>query len=462
MNLAQYKKEEKKMDFSEEVFRSASMSCSAVKSIRDKQLKALTKISDIGFPNKNNEDWKYFDFSEILSENFSLDPQILSEKEINEYKELISRYVFPETLNNTIVTINGAYSRELSNFNFNLKKIRIHNFNNPGELDGDDLALKVVEKFFAQDIDSEENYFKAINTSLMRNGFLLLLEDNFYMDNPIHILHLSNKNTFNQTRSLIYLGKNSRLKLFVSYLGIDEAKYFTNSSVEAFLMPNSSLKLHKIQNESQNAISFYDFKATLEKDSRFNFNSYDFGAKTARNEVDVNLNDAGSSAEVNGLYVLNKERKSHHNIKIHHNHSHTTSQQLFKGLLYDKSRAEFNGLIRVSKDAQLVDAKQLNKNLLLSDSAHVDSRPQLEILADDVKCAHGSTIGQLDEDEIFYMQSRGIDFKTATQMITYSFCEEIIRNIGMESANNYVSKLAVKELNSIPSRSRSTKKQCLS
>ena len=292
----------------------------------------------------------------------------------------------------------------------------------------------------------------------MTNGFLLKVQDNAVIEKTLQVLHISNEDTFNQTRSLIHMGKNSELKILVNYVGLDDAKYFTNAVIEAKLEANSKLKLDKIKNESKNAIQMYSLHAELERDSNFEFNAYSFKSKTSRDEVIVDINAENAHASVNGLYVVGSEKKSHHKVVVNHNAPHCTSEQLYKGLLYDKARAEFNGMINVAKAAQQTDAQQLNKNLLLSDEAHIDSRPQLDILADDVKCSHGSATGQLDEDELFYLQSRGMKAEDANIMLTYSFCDEIIKNIDLESARDYVSELAVRNLNESLRKELTTKK----
>ena len=184
------------------------------------------------------------------------------------------------------------------------------------------------------------------------------------------------------------------------------------------------------------------------RDSDFEFNSFSFGALSSRDDINIDLREEAASAQVNGLYVVNQDRKSHHKVCINHLAAHTESQQLFKGLLQDQARAEFNGLIDVARDAQKINAEQLNNNLLLSKHAHIDSRPQLNILADDVKCAHGSTVGMLDPEELFYLQSRGLTEAEAKAILTYSFCQEIINKIDIESGRNYASNLAFSSLGS--------------
>jgi Fe-S cluster assembly protein SufD len=483
----------KEIEFTENVFRAASSAASKVDFIKAKQTIAKNKLQALGFPDRHDEVWKYYDFTTVLGKSYEIkaDPESadlnLDQEQINKYKKLIAQYALPEVVDNMLVTINGSYSKRLSNFNFDNEVVKVINFNNPAELNKHPALKWTAQEYFANDIEQEENFFKAVNTALMTNGFLVHIDG--VVDKPIHILHISNqytltghphlasseafvserpeftqvvnedperannevssqvrKSCFNQIRSLIYAGKNSETKLIVSYIGLDEAQYFTNAVIEVILDEGAKLKLDKIQNHSQSAVCFYDFHAELAKDARLDFNSCHFGAKSSRENIKVDINASGAEAKLNGLYVVGGERSSHHRVQVNHNQGHSSSRQLFKGLLYDSAKAEFNGLINVVKDAQQTDAEQMNKHLLLSPSAQAYSRPRLNIDADDVKCSHGSTVGQLEEDELFYLCSRGLSEEEAKTMLTYSFCEESIHNLSLESARDYVTKLAVKNL----------------
>lgn len=435
----------KEIDFKEAVIRSSSSSLSEVDFIKDKQVKAVEKLGEINFPHRKQEDWKYYDFADILESEFNIEGSSFAEDsglDDAEIASLIDKYVFRETAENLIVTINGAYSSKFSSFDFSNEEICILNFNKLNEIKSHNHCKSIIKNNFASEINEEPSYFKAINTALINDGFLLAIKENHQSTKPLQVLHISNKNNFNQTRALIHAGKNSKQEIIVSYIGMPNSNYFTNAVIECHLEDGAHLKLDKVQNESSDAIRLYDFKAELNRDCNFVFNAFSFGAKSSRDNICVNLNGPGSHADVNGLYVLNDKRKSHHIVTINHNVPNCTSGQLFKGILQDESRAEFNGLIEVARDAQQTDATQLNKNLLLSNKAHVDSRPQLNILADDVKCAHGSTAGQLSEEELFYLQSRGFEKDYAKSVLTYSFCKELIDKISLESARNYAANLA--------------------
>ncbi len=446
----------------EDVFRALSDYRSKVPTVASKQKIAAALLEQSQFPTNKDEDWKYFDFGDMLSSNYKIKNNSgLNDQELNSLRELIAKHVFPETVKNLLVTFNGAFNSELSTLE-NHKGLSVINFNNPEQIKPS--LEKLIEDHFASNIKQENNLFKIINTCLMQNGFLLYVENDTVVEAPLQILHISNQNSFNQMRSLIFLGKNSQLKISVADAGLEGESYLSNTVVEAYLSPNSRLKLDKIQDESKQATRFYDLSVNQERDSYFEFNGFSFGAKSSRDDIEVKLLDSGAESYISGLYVVNGKRKSHHKVTVWHQHANTKSEQLFKGLLDDNASAEFNGLIDIGLNCPKVSAAQLNSNLLLSSQAHIDSRPQLNILSDDVKANHGSSTGQLDEDQLFYLQSRGLNLDEAKIVLTYSFCREIISKVELESARDYISKLAVKNLSASLKAdldNRSVIKQCL-
>jgi len=462
----------KALEFMEEVFRAAASKQPKTLAIAAKQGQAKEILSRSSFPTAKDEDWKYYDLADILNtgngllrsaRNDSSDSHCEERSDeaiqaLENIRELIATHVFPETVSHLLVTLNGEFSPELSTLK-PIKGLQILDFNSASN----SAALKILETHYAEDLEEETNLFKIINSSLMNNGFLLYVEDGTCIKEPLQILHICNQNSFNQIRSLIYLGKNSELKISVADIGVT-SKYCSNTVVETVLAEGARLKLDKIQDESKLATRLYDLSVNQARDSYFEFNGFSFGAASGRDDISVNLMDKGAEANISGLYVVNGKRKSHHKIVVNHLSGHTKSEQLFKGLLDDEARAEFNGLIDIAEGCPQVAAAQLNSNLLLSRDAHIDSRPQLNILSDDVKANHGSSTGQLDEDQLFYLQSRGLSLDEAKIVLTYSFCREVINKVEIESARDYISKLAVKNLSSSLKAdldNRSVIKQCL-
>lgn len=439
-NLAERNKNE--IEFVEQIFRASSSMLSKIPNIRSRQETAIKRVTELGFPPKSSEDWKYYDSQPILENFFTLDIC-----EINQLdKEIIRKHRFPECSENLLITVNGHFSKELSSTSLANKNISIIDFNDPEQLKTHPEEEEIINQHFAYKINQEESFFKACNTALMSNGFLLSVPDDTEIEETIQILHFSNESCFNQTRSLIHLGKNAKLKIIVSYIGLANNHFINNAVVELILSDGAYFKLDKIQDETQQGILLYDLYARLMKNSNFEYNSLDLKANHSRDNIKVDLLEPGARSDLSGFYILNKDRKAHNIIKVNHLAPNCTSNQLYKGIISDSARAEFNGEINVSEGANGSNATQLNKNLLLSNNAHIDSRPQLSILADDVKCSHGSTVGELDEDEIFYLLSRGIKKDDALAMLTLSFCEEIIQKVTIDSAKQHIRNLTLENL----------------
>jgi Fe-S cluster assembly protein SufD len=422
------------IQFEESIIRSSSLLDIENSPIKDFKKEALEYISNTPLPDRKNESWKYYDFKDLLSnsENIFAQAETFKKEEL-EQKDLVKivdKYVFRESIDNLIVTVNGVYREDLSNFNN--KDVQISNLNS-----GDTKPFSLIEKN-----QTGDPYLRSLNTLFIDNAFFITANKGVNVEKAIQVLHISNQNSFNQIRSVIELEENAEMEIIVNYVGLEDSNYISNAIIDCKLAQNARLKFDKIQSDSKNAVTLYNLNAVLERDSDFNFSAFHFGAKSSRDEITIDLNGQNANADLNGLYVVNKDRKTHQKITVNHNVERCTSTQLFKGIISDEARAEFNGMIEVKKDAQLTDAKQLNNNLLLSAKAHIDSRPQLNILADDVKCAHGSTIGQLNEEELFYLQSRGLTKDDAFTTLTYSFCEEILNKIGLESVKNYATNLA--------------------
>ena len=425
--------ERQKLNFEEGIIRSASKQDLANSPIKELKKQALDFINNNSFPNKKNESWKYYNFNDI----FSNSKNIFSERETFKQEELdkkdlvklVDKYVFRESSENLIVTVNGVYREDLSNFNN--KDVQISNLNNS--------ANTLLDK---ETTEFGDQYLRSLNTLFIDNAFFIKACKGMKIDKAIQVLHISNQNSFNQIRSIIELEEDSSMEVIVNYVGLEDSNYISNAIIDCYLAKNSRLNFDKIQSDSKSAVTLYNLNARLERDSNFKYCSFHFGAKSSRDEITVDLNGPNANVDLNGLYVVNGDRKAHQKITVNHNAERCTSTQLFKGIISDKAKAEFNGLIDVKRDAQLTDAKQLNNNLLLSEHAHVDSRPQLNILADDVKCAHGSTVGQLNEEELFYLQSRGFTKADAFATLTYSFCDEILKKIKLESVKNYATNLA--------------------
>jgi Fe-S cluster assembly protein SufD len=231
---------------------------------------------------------------------------------------------------------------------------------------------------------------------------------------------------------LIILSENSQATVIESYIGLNDSDYFNNTVTEVCMKQNAHLQHYKIQQESMQAYHIGSLKITQAKDSRVESHSISLGGALVRNDIHSLLEAEGAGIRMNGLYMATGKQHVDNHTRVDHMRPHTSSHEIYRGVLNDHARGVFNGKVVVHKDAQKTDAVQSNANLLLSDNAEVDTKPELEIYADDVKCAHGATVGQLDQDMLFYLRSRSIDENTAKSLLTFAFADEVIRRINLD------------------------------
>jgi Fe-S cluster assembly protein SufD len=246
---------------------------------------------------------------------------------------------------------------------------------------------------------------------------------------------------------LVIAEENSSATLVESYVGTPGAPYFTNAVVEIVLAPGARLEHYKVQREGLGAFHVATTAADLGPNSSYDATIISFGAQLSRHNINVTMDHEGAECWVDGLYLVTESQHTDTHSVIDHRKPHCTSHQLYKGILDGKSRAVFNGKIFVRHDAQKTDAMQTNKNLLLSNEARVDTKPQLEILADDVKCAHGAAVGQIDQEELFYLETRGIHHDLARNLLTYGFAEEVIGKIKIDSIRDQLDEAVLNRLN---------------
>jgi Fe-S cluster assembly protein SufD len=266
---------------------------------------------------------------------------------------------------------------------------------------------------------------------------------------PIHLLFVSTahgKPTLSQPRNLIVLGVGSQATVIETWAGLSDEVYFTNAVTEVVLGDNARLDHYKLQGEAAGAFHIALTQVQQGRDSRFNSHSVALGAALARNDLRALFASQGSECTLNGLYMATGKQHLDNRTLIDHQSPRCTSRELYKGVLDGQSRGVFSGRVLVRHDAQKTDASQTNKNLLLSDEAVVDTKPQLEIFADDVKCAHGAAVGQLDEDALFYLRSRGIDQEAAKGLLTYAFASEMVNLIPLAPLRERVRELVASRL----------------
>jgi len=389
---------------------------------------AMEQFKELGFPTVANEDWKYTNVAPLTRIDFW--PSLNHEPSIDTVR--FSESVYAEAAESRLVFVDGIFNSTLSvtrRVPEGVIAVDLITALNSESLGG------LVREHLGRVVEYNENGFTALNTALINGGAVLVIPKGVSVPAPIHLAFVSSSkaNAASFPRVLIVAEELSSATLIESYSGRGDQPYFTNAVVEVVLNDGARIEHYRVQDESPAAFHVTTTRATLARDSRFDTTAITLGGKLSRHNVDVIMEAEGASCSVDGLYIIDESQHTDTHSLIDHQRPHCTSRQLYKGILDGKSRAVFNGKVFVRHGALGTDAQQTNKNLLLSKEAHVDTKPQLEIFADDVKCAHGAAIGQLDEEELFYLESRGIHPDLARNLLTYGFAEEVIAKIKIES-----------------------------
>lgn len=381
---------------------------------------ALNLLSKLEFPTRKSEDWKYTRINKIIKQNYI---QKDSDYEINT-KDFIN-----ETLNAiNIFVINGNYSIELSETN-NISGLRLEKISN-NDVNYNSLA------------NNKSAIFTAINTAYANNGLSILVQKNTKIKQPIHIININTEsNVIANPRTLIVLEQSSELEVIQSFYAPDIANTFTNALTEVLIKENSKFTLTKIENEGASASIISTVEVKQLNDSSLRINTITKRQDFARNDVNVKVDGQNCETYLNGAYApINKEHIDNHT-RVDHLQPNCMSSEIYKGVLNDKSVGVFNGKVIVHVDAQKIQAYQKNNNVLISDTATMNAKPELEIFADDVKCSHGTTTGQFDEEAIFYLQARGISKNTAKQMLVEAFMDEVYNEIENEELRTHVKEI---------------------
>jgi Fe-S cluster assembly protein SufD len=389
---------------------------------------AFARFEELGFPTTKHEEWKYTTLAPLAKMRFE---QPCGAVKID--RAQLQRFFYEESDASRLVFVNGFYSEELSSIEALSEGIAALDL---GEALKDAKYAEILREQLARGADYNENALTALNTALFESGVFIHLPKGVSVDAPIHLLFLSSENekpALSFPRVLIVAEEGSSATIIESYASAGEDRYFTNAVVEIKLADNARLNYYKVQRENSKAFHVATTHAELGRASSFNSTTITLGAQLSRHNINIALSGVGAECWVDGLYIVGEGQHTDTHSLIDHAQPHCTSHQLYKGILDGKSRAVFNGKVFVRRDAQQTDAMQTNKNLLLSDEARVDTKPQLEIFADDVKCAHGATVGQLEEEELFYLTSRGLHTELARNLLTYGFAEEVIEKIKIES-----------------------------
>ncbi|HOW36189.1 MAG TPA: Fe-S cluster assembly protein SufD [Candidatus Omnitrophota bacterium] len=395
----------------------------------------VKRFSDIGFPDPKNEEWKFTDIAPITEKSFHF-PDEKTIAELRSFNEYVDRN------EPTIVFINGFFSARYSSLNGLEQGLTITNLAQAVK----DQPKIIQSLLFRHDL-KQENSFSALNSAFFKDGAFIQISDNAVCNRLIHIIHIvsqQNDDTVIFPRNLIILGRSAQAEILESYVSFSKIRYFTNAVSDVFVNEGAKLHYYKAQGESLNAFHLAGMRIAQEANSEVNTFTFSAGAQISRNDLSVTLDGEGAKAVLNGLYAVSGNQLVDNHTAIDHKPPRSLSTQLYKGILDGNSRAVFNGKILVRREAQQTNSYQLNKNILLSPSCQIHTKPQLEIFADDVRCTHGATIGQLNDDEIFYLQTRGIRKDFATRMLLCGFIDDVTGKIPNVSARTKIDELLTK------------------
>lgn len=403
------------------------------------RLKGAEEVRNKPFPTKKDEDWKFITLRDLYRDTYEL----ASDLEIDTPD--ISEHYLPESEQSRLVFVNGSFSEEHSSTEALPDEVVIGNIAHLAE------DNELLQKHLNNHADFEDDVFTSFNSAFLEDGAFIYVPQGLEVDVPVHLLFIqtdADENYFSTSRTVVVAEKDSEITIVEDHIGLGDNKYFNLPVVEVSLDERAFVKHTKIQRESQEAIHIARTAASVAKHANYESYTITLGAKLSRNEPRIFQMDEEVEFTVDGLVLIDGDQVSDTHSVMDHRFSHAESHQLHKCVINGNAHSVFNGKIFVRKDAQKIDSFQENRNLLLSRKGLVNTKPQLEIFADDVVCTHGATVGQLDEDEMFYLKSRGLNDQQARELLIYAFALETIENITVES----VQKLLVEEVRNFTKR----------
>jgi Fe-S cluster assembly protein SufD len=400
---------------------------------------AMERFEQLGFPLVHNEEWKYTNLAPVAKQEFT--PATRAEEIAIDAEP----FVFPETASAHLVVVNGFFSEELS-VTTGLENVVAVDLLSAV---ADARYNKVARSYLARNAGYHNNGLAALNTAFLQSGLFLWIPKGIKVETPIQVTFLTEADFADKAsfpRLLVVAEENSSATVIENYVSTGDQQYFTNAVAEIVIKDGARLEHYRVQRESTRAFHTSITSAELGRNSSYDTTSINLGGRLSRHDISVVLDHEGAECWVDGLYLVGPDQHTDTHSVIDHQKPHCNSHQLYKGILDGNARAVFNGKIFVREGAQKTDAMQTNKNLLLSPQARVDTKPQLEIYADDVKCAHGAAVGQIDQEELFYLQARGINPELGRSLLTYGFAEEVIAKIKIDSIRTQLDEVVLSQL----------------
>lgn len=406
--------------------------------IHEVRSEAIKQFESIGFPNKKLENWKYTSLKNLLNTDYTVLPEI---NNVLEFKN-IKKYLIDDIDSYKVIFVDGKYCSHLSETTHEGMDICI-------------LSAALTQSKYELII---ENYFNKIalkdgitslNTAFSNEGVFIHIPKNKFVEKPIQIIHFSTGNESSlmfQPRNMIVVDENSQVQIIERHQSLSKNKVFTNSVTEIYADKKSIIDYYKIQNDNLQASLIDNTYVNQQRNSSFSMHTFSFGNELVRNNLNISQNDEFIETTIKGVTIIGDNQHVDHNTLIQHNKPNCNSHQDYKGIYDNKSTGVFNGRIIVNKQAQKTNAFQSNNNILLSDKATINAKPQLEIYADDVKCSHGCTVGQLDKNALFYLKSRGIPEKEATALLMYGFANNILKSVKIPEIKTRITNIIANKL----------------
>lgn len=385
--------------------------------------RALNDFAQQGFPTRRDEEWKYTSVAAFEKHVFSAMP----DDDASAAAAMARRFALDNGAAHLLVFHNGRHAPALSSPGRLPAGATLESF-----ADTLNTAPEVLEPYLANELAHEDRQpaFAALNTAFMADGAYLHLKRGTVLEAPVHLLFISTKSSgASYPRNVIVAEEGAQATVIEHYAGPNGTVYFTNAITRIFAAENAAIEHHKLQQEAPEAFHVAGIHASQQRDSRLASHSFTLGAALTRNDITTSFDATGCEATLNGLYLVGGLQHVDNHTCIDHRQPNGTSHENYRGVLDGRSHAVFNGKVIVHPGAQKTNAYQANHNLLLSRDAEIDTKPQLEIHADDVKCTHGATIGQIDETQLFYLRSRGIDEPVARHLLVQAFAHDVIERI---------------------------------
>ena len=395
----------------------------------------MARFQALGFPTTKNEDWHFTSVAPIAEQTFHA--AMTSKAGVSSEGSTagtvaradLTRFTFGQPEWHTVVFVNGEFSADLSSYAGLGEKVRVNS-----------LARAIrsgvgrPERHLGKIATFESHAFTALNTAFIGDGAFIELQADAVVEQPIHLIFVSEGQgqAISHPRNLIVAAANSRASIIESYISVRDSCYFTNAVTEISLEQGARIDHYKIQRESEKSFHVGTTQIRQARDSQLHSFSFAVGGLLARTNIYTSLDGDAATCTLNGLYLTDGVQHLDNQTSIEHIAPNCPSHEIYKGVLDGRSHGVFNGKVYVHPEAQKTDGKQSNNNLLLSPTARVDTKPQLEIFADDVKCTHGATVGRLDEVAMFYLNSRGIGRDTARTLLTYAFAADVLETIELE------------------------------